>query len=547
MSRLSSDALLSNGRKKHVVIVGAGAAGMSLIETDHHDQSCAATLAQHPNKFRVTIIERMGVCGGQATSISLDKKKYGSSWLNDGVQGGSPIFRHTFNFFRRYGHEPHEVKLQVAFGKGTDGFWTNVFPSHLVEQHSADIKKFGKVLKIIKYMMPVLGIVPIKTMLRMFFFSKDFGDKMVFPLIALFLGTGNQTANVSCAILERLFDDPNMKLWDYDPDTLLPNLPTMVTFPNLDQFYKDWCTDLRSKGVDIRLLTDVTAIVERSKRGVVLRTRPFDANLQDRAGEHTGPATTTETFDEMVLAILADDAKRLLGKTASWRERFVLGGARFYDDITVTHSDINYFQKIYETQFNPDLAAQPKSRAQEDQISFAKNDTPGPGGEPSGYRPMYYTHSYAQDPQKIEMSFDCTNYQHQFRIEQDGIKAPVPYDSHVFQSIFLDKTNRHLWTMDQIDESKIIEKKWWHQLGHRWQHYIRVVPGMMFINGRNHTWYAGSWTLVNMHELACVSGIAAAYRMGADYEAFDDFAEDFFKKYLLISHGVLYKRKKKQA
>jgi hypothetical protein len=27
-------------------------------------------------------------------------------------------------------------------------------------------------------------------MLRMFFFSKDFGDKMVFPLIALFLGTG---------------------------------------------------------------------------------------------------------------------------------------------------------------------------------------------------------------------------------------------------------------------------------------------------------------------------------------------------------------------
>ena len=287
-----------------------------------------------------------------------------------------------------------------------------------------------------------------------------------------------------------------MKLWDYDPDTLLPNLPTMVTFPNLDQFYKDWCTDLRSKGVDIRLTTDVTAIVERSNRGVVLRTRPFNADLRERVGEHTGPATTIETFDEMVLAILADDAKRLLGKTASWREKFVLGGARFYDDITVTHSDINYFQKIYETQFNPDLAAQPKSRAQEDQISFAKNDTPGPSGELNGYRPMYFTHSYPEDPKKIEMSFDCTNYQHQFRMDQDGIKAPMPFDSHVFQSIFLDKTNQHLWTMDQIDESKIIEKKWWHQLGHRWQHYLRVVPGMMFINGRNHTWYAGSWTLV---------------------------------------------------
>lgn len=38
-----------------------------------------------------------------------------------------------------------------------------------------------------------------------------------------------------------------MKLWDYDPDTLLPNLSTMVTFPNLDQFYKDWAADLQSK------------------------------------------------------------------------------------------------------------------------------------------------------------------------------------------------------------------------------------------------------------------------------------------------------------
>lgn len=110
--------------------------------------------------------------------------------MNDGVQGGSPIFRHTFNFFKKYGHDPQELKLQVSFGQGKETFWTNVFPSQLVDQHSADIKKFGRVLKIIKWTMPVLGLVPIKVMLRMFFFSKDFGDKMVLPLIALFLGTG---------------------------------------------------------------------------------------------------------------------------------------------------------------------------------------------------------------------------------------------------------------------------------------------------------------------------------------------------------------------
>jgi hypothetical protein len=91
----------------------------------------------------------------------------------------SQIFKHTFNFFQKYGHKPQEVKLQVAFGKGADGFWTNCFPSKLIEEFSGDIKKFGQVLKVIKWTMPILGLIPIRIMLRMFFFSKDFGNKMV--------------------------------------------------------------------------------------------------------------------------------------------------------------------------------------------------------------------------------------------------------------------------------------------------------------------------------------------------------------------------------
>lgn len=98
--------------------------------------------------------------GGQATSIPLDESRYGASWLNDGVQGGSAIFRHTFQFFRRYGYEPQPVKLQVSFGKGPDNFWTNVFPSTLVDQLSGEIKMLGKVLKCIKYLMPILGVLP---------------------------------------------------------------------------------------------------------------------------------------------------------------------------------------------------------------------------------------------------------------------------------------------------------------------------------------------------------------------------------------------------
>lgn len=106
---------------------------------------------------------------------------------------------------------------------------------------------------------------------------------------------------MSCTVLERLFDDPNMKLLDYDPDTLLPNLPTMVTFPNLHNFYEDWRKALEAKGVDIRLNADVTEILQRSDNGIIVQTRPFDPNAKERRGEHIGPTSKPERFDELVM------------------------------------------------------------------------------------------------------------------------------------------------------------------------------------------------------------------------------------------------------
>ena len=55
------------------------------------DQSCAATLANHPDRFRVTVLEKSEVVGGQATSIPLDQQRYGAPWMNNGVQGGSRV------------------------------------------------------------------------------------------------------------------------------------------------------------------------------------------------------------------------------------------------------------------------------------------------------------------------------------------------------------------------------------------------------------------------------------------------------------------------
>ncbi|CAL5873035.1 uncharacterized protein PFLUO_LOCUS7304 [Penicillium psychrofluorescens] len=473
--------------------------------------------------------------GGQATSIPLDATQHGAEWLNDGVQGGSSIFRHTFRFFRRYGYEPQPVKLQVSFGKGRDSFWTNVFPSPLVEQLSSEIKKFGRVLKCIKYLMPILGILPVKAILRIFRFSDDFSNKMVLPLLALFLGTGNQTPNVSSVLLERLFNDPQMKLWDYDPDTLLPNLPIMYTFPNLGNFYRDWAEDLKSKGVEMRFNCKIE-ILERGKKGALLRTQFHDDCCRGQAN--------TEMYDHLVLCCPADEAKKLLDRHATWKEKYVLGGVKFYNDLTITHSDSKYFQQIFESQYSPDLCASPTSETQKKQVAVAEQQPLSQKDGWQGFRPMYFIHSFPSDPEKIEMGFDCTNYQHQFRETLGMDQPPLPQSRHVFQTIFLDDQQQSLWTWNDIDVSKVIARKWWHQFGHRWQHYLRVVPGMMLINGTYRTLYAGSWTMVNMHEIACISGIAAAYQLGAAYEPFDDFAEDFFAKYLLVCHGTRYKRRK---
>lgn len=136
---------------------------------------------------------------------------------------------------------------------------------------------------------------------------------------------------------------------------------------------------------------------------------------------------------------------------------------------------------------------------------------------------------YPEDKSKIEMSFDLTHYQPQFRGEKpagpidpddasdhrhecqtvtsiackaqdaaqgevgaparsgkdaEGVAEP-PLERHVFQTIFLDRDgSQKLWTWGDISTEKRIYEKWWKQQSHRWQHYAEVVPWMMFINGK---------------------------------------------------------------
>ncbi|KAM0715511.1 hypothetical protein Q7P37_009009 [Cladosporium fusiforme] len=525
---------MENQKRKKVLVVGAGAAGMS----------CAEHLSNHPDKFDVTLVDAVDYCGGQAYSIPLDKEKTGASWLNQGVQGGAYIFHHTMTMFARNGYWADPVKLQVSFGKD-DQFWTNVFPTKMLKKHAKEVKRFFYMLKIVRWFEVFFALLPIKYLVKLFWFSEEFANVVALPMVALFLGTGNYAPEVPSMVLERLCTSPTYGMW-YPPDknSIASNQPPMVVFPNFSDFYETWRKNLVKKGVKVRLSTEVTRIIRRDKNGVTVkiigRTPAKDGHNQDSAwvpdnvegsNADADKVETTEEYDEIVLCVLTDTAKRLLKPSITGLESRILGSAKFANDITVTHTDADYMRKHYENFYNPDQAvSEINGASMQERNDFAKDN----------FKPMYLIKMYPQDLTKLEMCFDCTNYQAQF-------PPSVPFDNHVFQTIFLNKErDGHLWSIDEIDESKIIRKDWWHQLCHSFTHYLFVVPWMWLLQGKRHTRYAAAWTMVNAHEVACMSGIAAAVDLGAEYPddlERDQFALLSFRLYYLLVYGRWYRRR----
>ena len=506
--------------------------------------SCAHHLSNHPAKFDVTLVDAVDYCGGQAYSIPLDKEKTGASWLNQGVQGGSYIFHHTMTMFARNGFWADPVKLQVSFGKD-EHFWSNVYPTKLLEKHAGEVRRFFRMLKIVRMFEILFAILPIKYLVKLFRFSEEFANIVALPMVALFLGTGNYAPEVPSMILERLSTSPTYGMW-YPPDkaSVASNLPPMVVFPNFTDFYTAWRKNLISHGVSVRLSTEVTRITKRDKTGVTVKIikrtpasdghNPNSAWVPDDVEGSKADADaveTTEEYDEIVLCVLTDTAKRLLAGTITGMESRILGSAKFANDITVTHQDSDYMQRHYENFYRKELAvSELNSVDMSDRCAWAKDN----------FKAMYLIRMYPQDLTKLEMCFDCTNYQAQF-------PPDVPFDKHVFQTIFLNnERDSHLWTLDEIDESKIIRKDWWHQLCHSWTHYVFVVPWMWLLQGKRHTRFAGSWTMVNAHEVAVMSGIGAAVDLGAEYPEDlerDKFAFLAFRLYYLLVYGRWYKRK----
>lgn len=417
----------------------------------------------------VELWERAPEPGGVATSRAVD-----GTWINDGVQAATPSYANVLALHRLLGFEPTPVDVKIAFGRGRWA-WNNQFPTDLVRAHAPEIRRFGELLELVQRFEPLFVAIPIDGLLRLLGYSATFRHRMVFPLVALFFGTGDQTPRVSSAVVARVFLDDRQRLFDYDPQFLLQQKPRMAVFPALAEVYG-------------RLVDAIAGRVFLGRAVARLDRRSDFVEAHDDEGGRA-------RFDDVVLACDAATALRLLARPTR-RERWVLGNVRYYRDVTVTHSDVDYMRQHYDFE-------------------------PGRGDQ-------YLVRNDERDPRSIEMSFHLNAYQPQL----------ADHERAVFQTIFLDEDRAERWSRAGIDPDRVLLERRWTQFAHTWRHFALTVPFIRFLQGRQRTWYAGAYTLMNTHELAVCSGLAAAYRLGAGYPLSDDRrARASFELYLRVAHG----------
>ena len=324
--------------------------------------------------------------------------------------------------------------------------------------------------------------VPIDKVLKWWGFSDEFAHRMVFPLTSLFFGTGQQAPRVSAAVVARVFLDPQLRLFEYSPTRLLDEVPRMFAFPKLRDAYQAIIATMPK--VVIRTSAPVTSVTRDPKQGITVYSKSDSSST-----------SVSGVFDELIFACSAEQALHMLGKEATKTERKYLGNVRYYNDLIITHTDEEYMAKNYT--FHPT-----------EDMYFVRNDD--------------------ADPRRIEMSFNLAAYQP--HLQKRG-KA-------VYQTIFLDDTLREYWTADAINPETILKQRTTRQFAHTWTHFAWWVPFASFIQGKKHTYYAGAYTLMNTHEIAVMSGFAAAERLGSTYPfGKDALAVAQYKMYKKIVHG----------
>ncbi|MYE34767.1 MAG: NAD(P)-binding protein [Gemmatimonadales bacterium] len=194
-----------------------------------------------------------------------------------------------------------------------------------------------------------------------------------------------------------------------------------------------------------------------------------------------------ETFDAVIFACNANQTLMMLDEP-TFLERYILSSVRYESELhnhTVVHSDASVL---------PDDEVKA--------LETRSNHIEQYGARPDNYEITYIMHN--QQPWAKRSDKPCL----------------VTYNP-----------------ISEIDDEKVIERRWFQHIVHDVRHVAWLVPLFRFIQGKRASWHCGAHTLINSQETAFVTGLAAARQIGADYPFEDPEARKMFNYYGRILYG----------
>jgi predicted NAD/FAD-binding protein len=430
---------------ENILIIGGGAAGVS----------AALSLRLLQPDCKVTLWEKRSRLGGMADSRLVPGSS--TEQYNYGVQGVHKSFAYSIALMKQASlinrqlppMKPTALSAQFV-ADDQSWMWNTAGGRTNVAFAPKDVAKFRAFCKEVSWGADFYALMNIQAASADNNINPELVQKAILPTLALFFGTGQQHPNIPASIATQVFGEGEtaVQIFNIDNDNFITAQPNMLAFPPLGPAYEALRELLMKLGVDVVLNSD--------------RVLKFDG------------CGGVEGFTKVILCTQAEDAIKIL--PATHKAVKVLKHARYYDDVTVTHTDSKYMTKTF---------------GESDQFN-------------------YYMKG------KDTMGFALHKYQ--------GLNTSL------YQTIYLNTQNEpaNLKEVTHVDQ--------WRQTVLSVDHLVNCCAKLKNVQGPV-VFFAGSYTLVNSHEVAIMSGIRAAQlALSTDQFPSDIFGpeNDAYKQYKSI-------------
>lgn len=438
----------------------------------------AQTLKELDGSVDVELWEPQLTLGGMASSAQTPE----GEWFNNGVQGIHESFVHTRALFRSAGFGDdtmHPTSLTSCFVTPTMT-WTSGVTD--MSSHKRSIKCFKRMCVAVRKTPRFYGIWTIVDACIFFAVSKSFINNVVLPTLALFFGTGNQVAKLPAPLGAQVF---------YLGDTRKEDDRALTVF---DLDIQHFIVTARNNMLALPPLVAVyTSLGDALRRaGVRVRLGQKAVTVKEQDGHVIALSSSGEEhhFDRVVFASQVPDTIQVL--PPKHKALGVLKKVRYFHDISVTHRDTQHMETHFH--YRPDVAIN------------------------------YFIHE--RNPQSMDMGFALHRYQH--------VSAPL------YQTLWLQGKDGEPDRAAPLAPQLVLREDHWLQLGHTVSHFVNCVSKLKHVQGPL-IYFAGSWTLVNSHEVAVMSGIRAAQHVLQLYSTFPSRTfgpmSSSFKAYAQIVDG----------